>query len=101
MLYILLQLISNQSQQIMVNGCRVECVFHYIYKASINYIYKASLLIKVTVNYHVIDFYINFNFIYNVTVFIFVQIFITCKIISYYFNSKVNPLLMFNISYEK
>ena len=35
-----------------------------------------------TVNYHVIDFYIHFYLIYNVTVFTFVQNFITCKITS-------------------
>ena len=56
---------------------------------------------KVTVNYYEIDFYVHFKFIYNITVFIVVQNFIPCKIISYYFNSKVSPLLMYNISYEK
>ena len=41
--------------------------FQYIYKALIN----INFLIKVTVNYHVIDFYINFYLIYKVTVFTF------------------------------
>ena len=72
--------------------------FHYIYKASIN----INFLIKVTVNYHVIDFYINFHLIYNITVLnLFVQNFIICKIISYYFNSKVSSFLNFNISLVK
>ena len=74
--------------------CRLY--FHYIYKTSINIIF----FIKVTVNYHVIDFYVNFYLIYNVTVLIFVQNCITCKI-TYYFNSKVSPFLKFNISLVK
>ena len=45
--------------------CRMY--FHYIYKTSINIIF----FIKVIANYHVIDFYINFYLIYNVTVFTF------------------------------
>ena len=74
--------------------CPCRMYFNYIYKASINIIF----LIKVTVNWHVIDLYINFYLIYNVTVFIFIQNFITCKIISYYyFNSKVSSFLNVNL----
>ena len=46
-------------------NCRMY--FHYIYKTLIN----INFLIKVTVNYHVIDFYVNFYLINNVTVFTF------------------------------
>ena len=81
----------------MIQTCDMcRMYFYYIYKASIN----INFLIKITVNYHVIDFYINFHLIYIVTVFIFVQNFITCKI-TYYFNSKVSPFLKFNISLVK
>ena len=91
--------------------------FHYIYKASINLL--SSLLIKVTllliillikviiylliketVNSHVIDFYINSYLIYDVKIFIFFHKFITCKII-YYLNGTVSPYLMFNILHGK
>ena len=41
--------------------------FQYINIASIN----INFLIKITVNNHVIDFYIRFYLIYNVTVFTF------------------------------
>ena len=49
----------------LVRVCRMY--FHYIYKTSIN----INLFIKITVNFHVIDFCINFYLIYNVTVFTF------------------------------
>ena len=38
--------------------------------------------------------------IYNLIAFIIIQNFISCKIISYYFRSKVSPIASFNISYE-
>ena len=50
---------------------------HYIYKASIN----INFLIKITVNEHVIDLYINFYLIYNVTIFTFYSIFYYIQII--------------------
>ena len=79
---------------LLYTTCRMY--FHYIYKTSIDIIF----FIKVTVNYREIDFYTHFYLIYNVTVFTFVQNFITCKI-TYYFNSKVSPFLKFNISLVK
>ena len=88
--YIYCTILSNASS---VNNCWCcRMYFHYIYKTSINIIF----FIKVTVNYHVINFYINLYLIYKVS-FHFFQNFITCKITSYCFNSKVSPFLKFNI----
>ena len=78
----------------LIRGTCCRMYFHYIYKASMNFL-------KVTANCNIIDFYIHSHLIYNVIVFIFVQNFITCKMISYCFNSKVNLFLIFNILYKK
>ena len=87
--------IFGPSILLLYTSCRMY--FHYTYKTSIDIIF----FIKVTVNYHVIDFYTKFYLIYKVMVFTFVQNFITCKITSYCFNSKVSPFLKFNISLVK
>ena len=74
----------------------VGCIFITSAKHQLIYFF-----IKITVNYNVIDCYINFYLFYNITVFTFVQNFITCKITLYYFNSKGSPFLKFIISLVK
>ena len=90
------QYLSNKSH--LSSVCRavvmVAYQFHYVYKASININFLINNNSKLTCNWFVYKFCL----IYNITVFIFIQNFITCKISYYYFNSKVSPFLNFNIS---